>query len=131
MKNPETDNNKISLGKILRRTCAILAVIAAAVVAVFVFGDICPIYRTFRFPCPGCGMTRAWVSVLKGDIGAAAEYHPLWWAVPALAGAVAVYILDKNASRKRRRTEEVILILLCVMFIACYLWRIIFQGWRG
>lgn len=37
-------------------------------------------------PCPGCGMTRAWLSALRLDILAAFQHHPLFWSVPLLLG---------------------------------------------
>ncbi len=46
----------------------------------------------FRFvlgaPCPGCGMTRACVSLLEGDVAASWRWHPL--AIPVALAATAV-----------------------------------------
>ena len=33
-------------------------------------------------PCPGCGLTRAWLSVFSLDFAAAFRCHPLFWTVP-------------------------------------------------
>ncbi len=38
---------------------------------------ICPFALATGTACPGCGMTRAVINLLKGDIGAAVEFHPL------------------------------------------------------
>lgn len=35
-------------------------------------------------PCPFCGMTRAFVSVLKLDLQAAVSYHFMFWSLPIL-----------------------------------------------
>ncbi len=34
--------------------------------------------------CPGCGMTRALLSLLRGDIKAAFSFHPMFWSLPVI-----------------------------------------------
>jgi hypothetical protein len=51
-------------------------VVAATFFAVFVFG--CPSRALFHIPCPGCGMTRAFVSAFRLDFQMAFLYHPLF-----------------------------------------------------
>lgn len=53
-------------------------------VILYVFQLGCPILRITGLPCPGCGMTRAWLSVLRLDFAAAFSYNPMFWAVPVL-----------------------------------------------
>lgn len=43
---------------------------------------ICPFALCTGGACPGCGMTRAASSLVKGDLNAALSYHPL---VPLIA----------------------------------------------
>lgn len=38
----------------------------------------CPFQFIWGINCPGCGMTRAWISVLRLDFKAAFQYHPLF-----------------------------------------------------
>ena len=38
---------------------------------------ICPFALCTGSACPGCGMTRAASSLIRGDLGAAIVYHPL------------------------------------------------------
>ncbi len=40
-------------------------------------GLVCPISANFGLDCPGCGITRAGMSLLRGDIGAAVRWNPL------------------------------------------------------
>ena len=58
-------------------------------IAIFYILDIGCIFKKLSgLSCPGCGMTRAWLSFLKGDIGKAFYYHPLFWmiiVIPAIA----------------------------------------------
>ncbi len=39
---------------------------------------------SFGIECPGCGMTRALLSLLKGDIMAAFSFHPMFWSLPVI-----------------------------------------------
>jgi hypothetical protein len=38
---------------------------------------ICLMRRLFHLPCPGCGMTRAFAALAKGDWASAVLLHPL------------------------------------------------------
>lgn len=50
----------------------------------------CPVYELFGVLCPCCGVTRAWVAFLHGDILRAFQYHALFPAIPAI-GVLYVY----------------------------------------
>lgn len=42
----------------------------------------CIFMHFLNIPCPGCGMTRAMLSVLRFDIVGAFRYHPMFWSIP-------------------------------------------------
>lgn len=48
---------------------------------------LCPFALVTGAACPGCGMTRAVSSLLRGDLSLALDYHPLAPMVVALAVA--------------------------------------------
>lgn len=56
-------------------------------VAIFYLIFNCPIKFFTGVCCPGCGMTRAAFSLLKGDFGGAFHYHPAVFIMP-VAGVV-------------------------------------------
>ena len=43
--------------------------------------ELCTLKATTGVPCPGCGLTRSWVSALHGDAAASLGHHPLGWLV--------------------------------------------------
>ncbi len=49
---------------------------------------ICMLRRLFDLPCPGCGMTRAFAALARGDLPAALGFHP-WAPVVAVQAAAA------------------------------------------
>lgn len=44
----------------------------------------CPVRLLAGVPCPGCGMTRAFVALLGGDVAAAWAYNPFFLAPAAV-----------------------------------------------
>jgi hypothetical protein len=78
----------------------------AALACVFAaFGPpFCPTALLFGVPCPGCGLTRATVAMLHGEVGAALHFHPLApILVPLFGGAVALVLVDYVRGPTRRR----------------------------
>lgn len=45
--------------------------------AIHIDFPLCPMAGSFGIPCPGCGLTRATLALLHGDVRAALHYHPL------------------------------------------------------
>lgn len=58
-----------------------------AVLGLFASGlPLCPTAAVAGFPCPACGMTRASLATLRGEVAAAFALHPLVFvALPVLA----------------------------------------------
>ncbi|MCS6899723.1 MAG: DUF2752 domain-containing protein [Myxococcales bacterium] len=61
----------------LRRFFLILAIALAAAALIFLGLLPCPLAFTLHLPCPGCGMTRATLALLRGDLGGMLRFHPL------------------------------------------------------
>ena len=52
--------------------------------------SICPFNNTTGLPCPGCGLTRSFVSLGHGDLSQSLMWHPLG---PLLFGAILLYLV--------------------------------------
>lgn len=83
-----------------------------------IFGIGCPIKYLTGVSCAGCGMTRAWLSVLRLDFSTAFYYHPLFLFPPiAIVG-----ILFK--SKIPRKVYSISMWLIILIFVAVYLYRL-------
>ncbi|MCX8129593.1 MAG: DUF2752 domain-containing protein [Clostridia bacterium] len=90
----------------------------------YLFGNrtICVSKATFGVPCPGCGMTRSFKSLIKGDIHSAFYYHPLF----ILVILAAFVILFRNTgSISKIYKSAVTWISLLIVFISVWVVRMI------
>ena len=95
-----------------------VAAIALFYLVIEALGVTCPIRFLTGISCAGCGMSRAWLSLLRGDLAAAFAYHPLFWLpVPAAA----VLLLGR---RLPGRVSQAGLAVVCGLFAAVYLFRL-------
>ena len=69
------------------------------------FGDTCAMIQTTGHPCPQCGMTRAWVHGIRGDLVASFFYNPaglallVWVNVGGVFGAIRLLTRNPRAAR--------------------------------
>ena len=73
-------NKNIKFGKIL-----ILVLLGLSIIFLLIkkfskiTGSICLIRGLTGIPCPSCGMSRAIIAFINGDIINAFRFHPLFW----------------------------------------------------
>lgn len=70
----------------------------AFAVAMYRLGVGCLFRTVFHVPCPGCGMTRAVLCLLRLDFGAALGYHPMVFALPVM---YLYFLFDGKLFRKK------------------------------
>lgn len=105
-----------------RRDVSALAGIALLYVALEALGVTCPIRFLTGISCAGCGMSRAWLSLLRLDLAGAFYYHPLFWLpIPAAA----LLLLRR---RLPDRLFTVGLALCAALFILVYFIRLVLPG---
>lgn len=89
------------------------ALLVGLVVAVASGVYACPMKTLFHIDCPGCGMTRAMLALLRFDMKAAFELHclfplPIFWAS---------YYLIHSKIRFSRQAEEIFLLVSAALFM--------------
>lgn len=98
---------------------ALLAVFLVVPLFFYIAGIGCPIKFLTGVSCPGCGMTRAWASVLALDFAHAFVYHPLFLLGPAVP---VVACLQPYISQ---RAFTVALVVIAVLFVVCWAVRML------
>lgn len=99
----------------------------AAFALYFLFGrlflySLCPMVMLTGLPCPGCGMTRAVCSILKGNFAAAWELHPFSYAFLVLA---LVFVIRRYILQKEIKSLAKYLAAVFVGMIVFYIYRMI------
>jgi len=83
--------------------------------------SLCPFYNLSGLPCPGCGLTRAFVCCAHGQLAAAWEWHPLG---PFLFGATLFYALSALLGRAVWQPSNRVLIFAALMGGICWVLRL-------
>jgi len=94
------------------RTAALVVLLGAYMFIMHLLtGTSCVLRSSVGLPCPGCGMTRAYASLLSLDIRGAFFWHPMFWAIPVLFAAwlYQKYIKTKYPGRRVKFYEPLIL----------------------
>ncbi len=75
-------------------------------------------------PCPGCGMSRAWLSALEFRLGDAFGYHPMFWSVPVLG------ILWLYPWKRFPKWTVAVCLAIAIGYVVCYVIRLwaFFEG---
>lgn len=91
----------------------------------------CPFALLTRHPCPGCGLTRATLALLHGDVASAVHFHPLVFVVTPVVGLVLAhhayaYVRGAEPSpidARRRRFENAAWIVFGAAMILLWIAR--------
>ncbi len=79
----------------------------------------CLLRAATGIPCPGCGMSRAWLSALWLDLAAAFGYHPMFWSIPVLG------LLWLYPWRAFPRWAVAVCLAIAIGYVVCYVIRLI------
>jgi len=101
----------------------ISAFVGIFVLFLVLFGDVCPSQILFGFPCPGCGLTRAGVLVLKFQFARAWQMHPFIYVWLCFA----IYICYKRYIRGRKVKGIIpMVIVITLAMVVFYVYRMIY-----
>ena len=82
---------------------------------------ICPFLYVTGIPCPCCGMTRAFISLLDLDFKSSFHYHALW---PIVLVILPTYFLLKIKKIKvNKKLETTLSIIIATLFLGYYIFR--------
>ena len=96
----------------MRHKISLVITIILIILALYFLDIKCIFKLLYGLSCPGCGLTRAYKSLVNLDIVSAFYYHPLFWAIPII---VLIYINNKNSKW---------LIFFIALFIVVYIFRL-------
>ncbi|MFR7750789.1 MAG: DUF2752 domain-containing protein [Collinsella sp.] len=103
--------------ELIRRALSCIGALFVAWLALYLLDIGCVFRLMTGIPCPGCGMTRAWLAALRLDFATAFAYHPLFWVVPI--AFVLAFVREEVTSSKLKRGIDIAL-LLCVCWSSPY-----------
>lgn len=103
---------------ILKRILGIFLVGSLTFIVVFSGVYQCPIKWLTGISCLGCGMSRAYIELVKGNVSLAFTYHPLFL-IPIVW--VIIYCFRNKLSH---RSYNLILWFMVILFIVTYIYRI-------
>ena len=97
---------------------------------------LCLMALVLRIPCPGCGLTRAALALLYGDVARAFALHPLSpLVVPLAAGLVTGqatrYVRSGTAFATGRLSLWIELTVAAVALLLVAIWAARFFGYFG
>lgn len=95
--------------KELNNKLALTAVYIAVLLVFWTFKVPCLYKLFFGIECIGCGMSRAYFSLLKLDFVTAFSYHPMFWSVPI---AYVYFLFDGKVFGKKYLDYTVIALIV-------------------
>lgn len=107
--------------KHLKIKIAITLLYIVCLIILYYLGAECIYISLFGIPCPGCGMTRAVLSLLKFKVLQAFYYHPMVFFLPITY----LYILFDGKLFKKPVANKVFITLLCLGYVVSYIFKLV------
>lgn len=124
----------------LPRLGILVALGATLALSIYTEFPLCPLASSVGVPCPGCGLTRATLALLNGDVQAALRFHPLVWLLAPAAllflGAVSWELLrdpsrPRSGPRIRWNGRGATAVAVAVLVLTLAVWLARFAGYLG
>lgn len=102
----------------LRKYSAVFVILIFLILTRFT----CIIKLITGLPCPSCGMTRAYLSLLHLNIKDAWNYHPLFWFIPPV---ILFIIISEKPLFHDKKKQALFLIAVFFIIFSVYSYRMI------
>lgn len=123
---------KARLYKVFLRITILMA--AGAAYALFYLrtgiGIPCPLRALTGLKCPGCGVTRLCISLLKGDFAAAWHYHPVLFCILPLLAVLLLWSAYRYVKTGTVRYPPGAHVLLYLMIAALLVFCVVRNVWE-
>lgn len=94
----------------------IIVGIGAISLLAYVLGiNLCPFYTTTGIPCPSCGMTRAFVSLMHFNLSDAFMYNPLFIFLPILFIPTIFNLFGLNFSKANAKIFYITILAIVIV----------------
>ena len=113
------DTRRTVVPIVLGHICCLIAV------ALFTRFIGCPLRRLTGISCPGCGLSRAYLSFFRGDIIAAFSFHPLFFTAPLFFVAAEILYHGANRRPSLRRTLWIVIAAYVSLMVVTWIIRLI------
>lgn len=99
----------------------LLFLISYCVITQLIFETVCPFLILTNIPCPACGLTRASIYLLTGNVEQAIQMN---WTVFLWFVLIVGFIIDRYIKSLRFRLFPNVVIFVCVVTLARYIFLI-------
>lgn len=102
----------------------IIIIIIGFICLELIFGMICPFKILTGFDCPGCGLTRATLALLRGDIKSSLHYNYtcILWLL-----TIILFIIDRYIKPLKVKPFPVLFIITGIITLIRYILIIVFN----
>ena len=103
------------------RKLLIFPALALMYAVLYLLDATCIIKHFTGIECPGCGLTRAWLSVMRFDLVTAFQYNPMFWSVPIIF----LYYWRDLRVFKSKFLNYAVIIVISVGFLANWIFGLL------
>ncbi len=104
-----------------------IPIIAITIYMIFmqiVFGATCPFKVFLHIDCPGCGLTRATISLLKGDISKSLHYN--YMCIPWITVFV-LFFIDRYIKPLKIKPFPILFVIVSILTLIRYILIVCFN----
>lgn len=102
---------------------AIILIIAYFALGKYFLYSLCPMVVITGLPCPGCGLTRAGIRLLRLDFAGAFRIHPFIYPIVMYLG---IFGWNRYIRKRRAGTGlKVLLGVIIILMLLFYVWRML------